>query len=82
MQEDIFKDALKSLRSKHNGKELLNVQEVAEAIGVSEKTVRMGVKHGRGVPKYRAVGYGTARQHIRFPISEVARFIADTQMVY
>ena len=82
MQVDVFNDTLKDLRTRYKDKNMLTVNEVAAELGVSARTVRSGVELGRGVPPYKNVGHGTQRKQIRFPVIEVARFIADTQRVY
>ena len=72
---------LKDLKKQYK-KTALSIKEVAQELGVSINTIRLGIKNGKGIPKYRKVGGGKMRHRVIFPIVEVARFLANTEEVY
>ena len=76
-----YDQLVKDLKKQY-GKSALNLKELASELGVSINTIRLGIRKGRGIPKYRKVGAGQQRQTVMFPILEVARFLANTEEVY
>ena len=67
---------------KQYGKSALNLKELAKELGVSVNTVRLGIRQGKGMPKYKKIGGGKERQTVVFPLLEVAKFLANTEEVY
>jgi len=76
-----YDQLVKDLKNKY-GKSALTLKELASELGVSINTIRLGIRGGRGIPKYRKIGGGQERQTVIFPIVEVARFLANTEEVY
>lgn len=72
---------VKDLKKQYK-KTALNIQELADELGVSVNTVRLGIKQGKGMPRYKKIGGGKERQRVIFPIIEVAKFLANTEEVY
>jgi len=76
-----FEQIVKDLKNQYK-KSTLNISEVAHELGQSVGTIRRGIKNGKGIPKYRKVGGGVARQSVVFPILDVAKFLSNTEEVY
>lgn len=76
-----YEQTLKDLKKQY-GKSALNLKELASELGVSVNTVRLGIRQGKGMPKYKKIGGGTTRQTVVFPLLEVARFLTNTEEIY
>lgn len=81
MAKDTQTDILQDLKKKYK-KQALSIQEVANELGVSIGTMRVGIKAGVGIPPYKNIGMGTSRKKYAFPIYEFAKFLSDTQLIH
>ena len=77
-----YEEALKELKKQFPNKLLLSLTETAKVLTVSVGTLRRGIKLNRGIPSYKKIGSGEQRQTVAFPITEVARYIVNTEQVF
>ncbi len=61
-------------------KMVLSKKELAECLGLGVSTVSKLKSQGYGLPNYKKLG-NSRNARVVFPISEVARFLADTMEV-
>jgi len=76
-----YQEELKALLDKYS-KRTLTISELAIELGQSIHTIRRGIKNGKGIPPFRKVGGGETRQTVVFPITDVARFLTQTEKVF
>jgi len=76
-----YDEELKSLKEMFPKRGALTIFEVANFLNVSHVTIRRGLKENSNVPSFRAIGTGKQKKMIRFPLVEVAKYIANTKNV-
>lgn len=81
MTKNKYDDELKELKEMFPKRGALTIFEVANFLNVSVTTIRKGLKENSNVPSFRAIGTGKEKKMIRFPLVEVAKYIANTKNV-
>ncbi|WP_170020758.1 hypothetical protein [Campylobacter sp. RM16190] len=75
---DFFGRTLESLERQFVGKQSLNRQETAKALGIGVSTLDLRIKEGRNLPEYIKIG-DAKNSRIVFTLVSIAQFLTESR---
>lgn len=75
---DFFEKTIQSLERQFMGKQSLNRQETAKALGIGVSTLDLRIKEGRNLPEYIKIG-DAKNSRIVFTLVAIAQFLANSR---
>ncbi|WP_169975921.1 MULTISPECIES: hypothetical protein [unclassified Campylobacter] len=75
---DFFEKTLQSLERQFPGKQSLNRQETAKALGIGVSTLDLRIKDGRSLPSYVKIG-DAKNSRIVFTLVAIAQFLTNSR---